>query len=131
MELIILVLAQDLTSMFKGLFFGSPGNGNTLDSILIENDALGCDPLLGQGKLTWVLSGSVPGSYVELAYDFGTGYTDYNIFIDPALGIFLFDVSGLLGFTSLDSTNFRVRWTLGGVDISGSPLFLGPTYPCA
>lgn len=118
--------------MFRGIL-GSQvvGAGVTLLTATIENTGFSCDPSLGLGRLTWTKNGNYPGSYIELAYDFGLGYVDYNINIDPELLIFLFDIAGEPGFVSLDSTNFRIRWTFVGVDLTGSPLYQSPTYPCA
>lgn len=117
--------------MFKGIFTQQGGGGNQLVSSSIKNRALGCNPALGLGRLEWSAAGNLTGATIELYADLGSGYVVVQTGIDPLLGISLFDVSGLAGFTSLDAIDFRVNLVVLGIDLQGSPQFHTPTYPCA
>lgn len=114
--------------MFKGFFTQFQGPGNKLVSSTVLNRALGCDPLLGLGRLEWVTAGDITGYTIELSADTGSGMNILVSGVDPTLGVLNFDVSGEAGFTSLDATNFMVELTDG---IISDPLqFHSPTYAC-
>lgn len=119
--------------MFKGFFIraANAGSGDQLLTADIKNRGLGCDPLLGLGRLEWTTAGDLTGATIELYADpDGLGYQTVQTGVDPTLGVSNFDVSGLTGFTSLDSTSFRINLIAATIDLQGSPKFDTPTYPC-
>lgn len=118
--------------MFKGLFIraANAGSGDQLLTAEIKNRALGCNPALGLGRLEWTTAGDMTGATIELYADTGSGYVAVSTGNNPALGVLNFDVSGLSGFTSLDSTSFRVNLVVASVNLQGSPKYDSPTYPC-
>lgn len=116
--------------MFKGLFSEYPQAGDQLITAYIRNSGFGCDPLIGSGRLFWLAVGDLTGATIELYADFGSGYFVVATGIDPTDPYLDFVVGGDPGFTSLDSTNFRVDLKFGVLDLQGSPIFLTPNYAC-
>ncbi len=117
--------------MFKGLLPNAAAlEPMSLDSAVIQDSSGLCDPSEGEGRLQWVTTGDRPGSVIEFAYDVGSGYVVSDPALAPSLLEHNFDMTGIPGFTSLNSTNFRVRLLSAGVDLPGSPIFLTPPYSC-
>lgn len=79
------------------------------------------DPTLGVCRLTWTYSGDVSAMLITLDADFAGGTTyGYNVdsAIDPTLGTYDTSLNGVFGFSTLDTTNFRMRLMDGATIVS-------------
>ncbi len=117
--------------MFRGLFGMAQGEeSDQLLTMEVLNRGAGCDPLLGLIRVNWTTFGDVGGAEIEVYADFGSGYSLVQGSITPTDETIDLDVSGMVGFASLDTTDFRVDLKNGGSDLAGSPKFATPPYSC-
>lgn len=118
--------------MFNYIIAAGGVGGVQLDSILIENSALGCDTSQGEAKVSWVINGPTLGVIIAVEYNFD-GTSNY-ILLDsgiPASAGYQFEnVSFEPGFVDLDSTWFKIRAYKGGNEILGSPAYASGPYAC-
>ena len=115
--------------MFALIGGGSaPVPQSRLLSTIVYDNATPVNPLVGNIRVDWTFQGPSTGREIEIYYDFGSGYVLLNSGIDPTLLQFATTVGDIIGFVSLDSTNFRVNLRVGGIDVLDSPQFDVPPY---
>ena len=106
-------------------------NDMVLGTITVSDSSFGCDATLGQFQVSWTTSGDTTGAnlFIDYNFDGGSGYSNLAT-IDPTTSPYDGDVSGEVGFTSLDSTYFRIRLSGAEGAANSSPQFASPAYAC-
>lgn len=105
----------------------------SLTSFTIFNTGSGCDATIGNFRASWTTaSGDLADWLITLEYSFngGSSWSVYDNQIDPTSSPFVNSLDGFSGFTSLDSTSFRLSLRLGTVHATSSPRTVSPTYAC-
>lgn len=97
--------------------------------LTIQGLDYGGDPDLGLLRISWTTQGSMSGLTVDVNADFAGGTTygsSVTTGLDPSSGTpYDSDMSGLPGFSTLDTTNIRLR-LMDGVTIVDEITMAGP-----
>ncbi len=102
----------------------------TITSVTGYDSSGVCDPTYGVFKITWAYTGNADTAYVDYAFGSPSGWVQYGS-VTASTGFLEGQVEGLPGFTSLDSTYFRLRIEYNGTPIFNSPWTVsGPPYTC-
>lgn len=104
-----------------------------LTSFSVLNSGSGCDPTIGNFRASWTTSSGDIGSWsitLEYSFDGGSSWSVYASGIDPTSSPFIDTMDGISGFTSLDSTSFRLSLLQSTVHAISSPWSVFPTYAC-
>lgn len=107
----------------------------SLNSFTVTDTSFGCDPTIGNFRAAWTYTAYTTTPWtvsLEHSFDNGANWTLYNTFaltdspVDGAL-------DGVLGFTSLDNTYFRLKveyTTQSAISGSSSPRTSTPPFAC-
>lgn len=114
--------------------FGSNEPAAGLLSILVENIGAGCNAALGLIRVSWTTEGNMAGRNIQTQYAIPAGsgiWSNIGSLQDPLNLTEDYDLSGVVGFTTLDDTDIRIRLLIGAVDQNNSPLqSTPPPYIC-
>ena len=106
---------------------------SSLNSFILYNTASFCDPTIGNFQANWTYTTGDPASWditIEYSFNYGASWGTYASNIDVSLGSYSGSLDGLFGFSSLDSTYFRLSMTQGSTHADLSPRLAYPTFPC-
>jgi len=97
---------------------------------LFNNDFF-CDPTMGTFYLTWSTVGDVSTYLIKLEYSFDVGntWTQHSLTATSA-GSLYDSLDGIFGFSTLDTTQFRVTLIDGDGNVLADPRVLTPIYLC-
>jgi hypothetical protein len=105
----------------------------TLSSVNVIDAA--CDPLLGTYRVSWSYASPNIGDWflrIEARFN-GGSYTIAADNIDPTTSPYTDSVDGFAGFTSLDTTDFRISLLAvsdGATNAGGSPQTRNGPFSC-
>lgn len=106
---------------------------SSLDSFVLYNTASFCDPTVGNFQATWTYTtGDVAdwGMTLEYSFNSGVSWSPYASGIALTSTPYNGTMDGIPGFTSLDSTYFRLSMLSGATHADLSPRIAYPTFPC-
>lgn len=103
----------------------------SLDSITVKDVA--CDPVLGSFRVSWTYTTLFPSEWtitIDYSFNGGSSWTTYDSGIDLTTSPYNGSLDGLPGFSTLDSTDFRISMVSGSTQATSSPRYAYPTYIC-
>lgn len=103
----------------------------SLDSVTVKDVA--CDPVLGSFRVSWTYTTLFPAEWslsIEYSFNSGSTWTTYASGIDVTTSPYDGSLDGVSGFSSLDSTDFRVSMVSGSTQATDSPRTASPPYVC-
>lgn len=105
----------------------------SLNSFILYDASGVCNPTLGTFQATWAYTSAVPSEWsitLEYSFDFGSSWQTYASGLDLTSGSYTGSLDGYFGFTSLDSTYFRLSMVSGSTQATNSPSIATPPYTC-
>lgn len=124
--------------LFSVMGASDPLVGYTASTTLINNDSVTpCDPTVGKYSAQWSFIPGLPSTIlngtramIEYSLDGGFTWIIDAASVDASLGFYDGDLSGVVGFTSLDNTRFRLTIYNGQARLSGTPIVFTPPFSC-
>ena len=91
------------------------------------------DPIYGGVYITWSYSSgtslNVDTTYVDFSFNYGSTWTQWYNFSGTGTNSISDSVEGQPGFSTLDTTYFRLRAYANGNQVPSSPLYAYPPFP--
>lgn len=125
--------------LFSVLSGGDALVGYTASKDVINNDAITpCDPTQGKYSVQWSFLPSTPPSsilngtraMIEYSLDGGANWVIADASVAASIGFYDGDLFGVAGFSSLNSTRFRLTIYNGQARLSGTPVTFTPPFSC-